>query len=117
MPRTAAEIQNRVDEIAFNASLLKDLRVVDFVRRLIEAGRLEAGEYQRVRVHRIHDAKTLVPLGSSSKLNAEWAFLTSLRDAGRRAADIEDAIDCFDAPSRANASNQAIGCYTSLRIG
>ena len=61
---------------------------MDFVRRLIEAGRLEAGEYQRVRVHRIHDAKTLVPLGSSSKLNAEWAFLTSLRDAGRRAADI-----------------------------
>jgi NTE family protein len=29
----------------------------------------------------------LVDLGSSSKLNAEWAFLTLLRDEGRRAAD------------------------------
>ena len=29
----------------------------------------------------------MVELGSSSKLNAEWAFLTMLRDEGRRAAD------------------------------
>ena len=29
----------------------------------------------------------LVDLGASSKLNAEWAFLSLLRDEGRRAAD------------------------------
>jgi NTE family protein len=29
----------------------------------------------------------LVDLGSSSELNAEWAFLSMLRDEGRRAAE------------------------------
>ena len=29
----------------------------------------------------------MLDLGSSSKLNAEWAFLTMLRDRGRQAAD------------------------------
>ena len=28
----------------------------------------------------------MVELGASSKLNAEWAFLTMLRDEGRKAA-------------------------------
>jgi NTE family protein len=29
----------------------------------------------------------MVDLGYSSKLNAEWAFLTMLRDEGRKSAD------------------------------
>ena len=29
----------------------------------------------------------MADLGYSSKLNAEWAFLTMLRDAGRRSAE------------------------------
>jgi NTE family protein len=29
----------------------------------------------------------IVGLGSSSKLNAEWSFLTKLREEGRRATD------------------------------
>ena len=39
-----------------------------------------------MRVHMIH-SDMLVELGASSKLNAEWAFLSLLRDEGRRAAD------------------------------
>ena len=37
-------------------------------------------------VHAIYDEKTMLALGVSSKLNAEWAFLTHLRDRGRETA-------------------------------
>ncbi|MDT8438905.1 MAG: patatin-like phospholipase family protein [Wenzhouxiangellaceae bacterium] len=86
VPKTASEIQNRINEIAFNASLLKELRAVDFVARLIEAGRLNADDYKRVRMHRIHNQDALNPLGASSKMNSEWSFLTHLRDIGRDTA-------------------------------
>ena len=39
-----------------------------------------------MRIHRIH-SEVMAKLGDSSKLNAEWAFLTMLRDEGRRAAE------------------------------
>ncbi|MDT8439971.1 MAG: patatin-like phospholipase family protein [Wenzhouxiangellaceae bacterium] len=87
VPKTASEIQNRINEIAFNSSLLKELRAVDFVTRLVEDGRLDASEYRRVRMHLIHNQDTLIPLGASSKSNAEWKFLTHLRDIGRNTAE------------------------------
>ena len=37
-------------------------------------------------IHAIYDEKTMLGLGVSSKLNAEWAFLTHLRECGRKAA-------------------------------
>ena len=39
-PRTAAEIQNRINEITFNASLLAQLRVIDQVTQMAEKGLL-----------------------------------------------------------------------------
>ena len=39
-----------------------------------------------MRIHRIA-SETLADLGSSSKLNAETAFLTMLHDEGRRSAE------------------------------
>jgi NTE family protein len=40
-----------------------------------------------MRIHRV-SSETLTELGSSSKLNAEWEFLTMLRDEGRKAAGL-----------------------------
>lgn len=85
-PRTAMEIMNRVNEISFNSSLLLELRSIEFVRRLIEAGKLSAADYRHVRTHLIENQEALKPLGASSKLNAEWLFLTYLRDVGRETA-------------------------------
>jgi NTE family protein len=39
-----------------------------------------------MRIHRIASAM-MTDLGYSSKLNAEWEFLTMLRDEGRRSAE------------------------------
>ncbi|WP_150524172.1 patatin-like phospholipase family protein [Roseibium sediminis] len=84
-PRTAREILNRINEITFNSSLLRELRAIDFVSRLIEEGKLSTEDYMGVKMHRI-SAEELVPLQASSKVNAEWSFLQELKDIGRRAA-------------------------------
>lgn len=86
-PRTPHEIQNRLNEINFNASLLKELRAIDFVARLIENGSINNGNYRKERIHIIQNQEALLPLGASSKLNAEWKFLVHLRDIGRQTAD------------------------------
>lgn len=86
VPRTPQEIRNRINEISFNGSLMKELRAIDFVDRLIAQGKLSTDQYRQVRVHIIHNEDCLKPLGASSKLNAQWAFLTYLRDVGRATA-------------------------------
>lgn len=86
-PKTARDILNRMNEITFNGSLLKELRSVDFVRRLVEQGKLDTNHYKQLRVHIVEAQDHLGPLGASSKLNAEWAFLRHLFDIGRSAAD------------------------------
>jgi NTE family protein len=86
-PHNARDIINRINEITFNASLLHDLRAVDFVTRLIEAGRLEGTGYRRVLIHAISDEKTLSALGASSKFNVEPEFIDMLFEHGREAAE------------------------------
>ena len=71
-PMTPQDIQNRMNEISFNSSLIKELRGVDFVDRLIRQGKLSADEYCQVRVHIVENQAELKPLGASSKMNVEW---------------------------------------------
>ena len=84
-PRTARAILNRVNEVAFNATLLKELRMIALLRQVADPGGCEGALWARMRVHRISSAE-LAAFGSSSKVNAEWDFLRLLRDEGRRAA-------------------------------
>ena len=86
VPTTAADIANRVNEITFNASLIKELRSLGFLRELIHHENLESEKYRDARVHRISGGDTMLKLSVSSKLNSEWAFLVYLRDLGRTTA-------------------------------
>ncbi len=86
IPTTPMEIQNRMNEINFNSSLIQELRAIDFVARLLEEGRIDTQQYRQEYIHIIENQEALRPLGASSKLNAEWAFLTHLRDIGRESA-------------------------------
>ncbi|NNM74473.1 patatin-like phospholipase family protein [Enterovirga aerilata] len=85
-PQTAAEIQNRLTEINFNAGLLRELRVIDFVTRLIDEGKLSQNEYKRVLMHRIDGDGFLDWFAASSRLNPDWDMFLRLRDLGREAA-------------------------------
>lgn len=86
-PTTAQEIMNRVNEITFNASLLRELRAIDFVTRLLDDGHLDERGYRRLHIHLIENQDQLNPLGASSKLNAESNFLNHLRSVGRATAE------------------------------
>ncbi|MFL9932034.1 patatin-like phospholipase family protein [Paraburkholderia sp. RL18-103-BIB-C] len=85
-PRSARDIISRLNEVAFNAPLLKELRMIALLRRAADAGSDEGRHWAEMRIHRIA-SEEMTKLGYSSKLNAEWAFLTMLRDEGRRAAE------------------------------
>ena len=87
VPRTARDIMNRVNEISFNSSLLAEFRAIEFVQRQLARGVLDEKSYHNVRVHMIAAADKLRPLGASSKVNAEWAFLEHLFEIGRETAD------------------------------
>ncbi|MEM9198306.1 MAG: patatin-like phospholipase family protein [Pseudomonadota bacterium] len=86
VPTTAHDIQERLNEITFNAPLLAEFRAIDFVRRMINDGVLQRGKYRKIRIHMIRDDPHLNPLGASSKLNAEWEFLEHLHGLGHSAA-------------------------------
>ncbi|HEY2021822.1 patatin-like phospholipase family protein [Paraburkholderia sp.] len=85
-PRTARDIISRLNEVAFNAPLMKELRMIALLRRAADAGSDEGRHWAEMRIHRIA-SDVMTELGYSSKLNAEWSFLTMLRDEGRRAAE------------------------------
>lgn len=84
-PRTAAEILNRLNEISFNSPLTKELRMIALLRQVADPGTGEGARWARMKTHRIK-SDMLAAFGASSKLNAEWAFVSTLRDEGRRAA-------------------------------
>jgi NTE family protein len=86
MPRSSQEIHNRLNEISFNATLLKELRMIALLRKVADPGNGEGAQWAAMRIHRIA-SKALSELGASSKLNAEWDFLCMLRDQGRRCAE------------------------------
>ncbi|MGN6458883.1 MAG: patatin-like phospholipase family protein, partial [Achromobacter mucicolens] len=85
-PRSAREILNRLNEVSFNAVLLKELRMIALLRQVADPGNGEGRMWAQMRIHRI-SSDLMVELGYSSKLNAEWPFLCMLRDEGRKAAE------------------------------
>lgn len=94
-PRTAAEILDRVNEISFNSSLMREMRAINFVTRLIDGRLVESGHLKRLFMHSISADAVMKKFDASTKLNADWNFLIYLQAAGRRYAEawIEE---CFD---------------------
>jgi NTE family protein len=87
LPKSALEIQNRINEISFNASLLGQLRAINFVNKLIADGRIEKGAMKDTRVHLISDDDLMNELSASTKLMPTPYLLFRLKEAGRAAAD------------------------------
>lgn len=85
-PKTAREIHNRLNEIAFNSNLIKELRAAALLRRVADPGHTEGEVWAKMRIHRIA-SEEMTQLSSSSKVLAEWEFFCRLRDKGRRAAE------------------------------
>ena len=95
VPTTARDIMNRINEISFNSSLMREMRAVAFVTKLVDDGKLDSNEVKRMLVHAISADDVMKELGVASKLNADWGFLTRLHEIGRERAQawIDDHFD------------------------
>ena len=85
-PRTSNEILNRLNEISFNSPLMKELRMIALLRQVADPGHGEGARWAGMRMHRIM-TDALADFGASSKLNAEWEFVSLLKEEGRKSAD------------------------------
>ena len=101
-PRTANEILNRLNEISFNSPLMKELRMIALLRQVADPGHGEGARWAGMRTHRIM-TDTLAEFGASSKLNAEWEFVSLLKQEGRKSADVFLAAHGDDLGQRSTA--------------
>lgn len=105
IPKTPQQIRNRVNEISFNSSLLRELRAIHFVQRLLAEGRLEQGQMKQLRIHMIAEDDLMTQLSVATKLLPVPQILMRLKQAGR------DAAERFLQKDRA-----AIGRYSSVDL-
>ncbi len=87
IPVTPNQIQNRINEISFNSSLLRELRAIEFVQRLLDEGTLTTDRMSRVYMHMIADDALMNELSVATKLLPNGYILGKLKAAGRAAAD------------------------------
>ncbi|WP_170477715.1 patatin-like phospholipase family protein [Ruegeria arenilitoris] len=87
VPKTPQQIQNRINEISFNSSLFRELRAISFVQRLLQDGKLKAGEMSRVLIHMIADDALMNDLSAATKIVPNPVVLHRLKHAGQSAAD------------------------------
>ena len=83
IPTSAQDIADRVNELTFNASLLGQLRTIERINQLIDAGRVDAQRYKKVLLHRIEGGEALEHYGASSKLSVDAHMIQQLFQLGR----------------------------------
>jgi NTE family protein len=85
LPTNSRSIINRMQEISFNSSLMREMRAIAFVTQLIDEGKMAGGK--RMYMHLIEAEDVIRELAGSSKMNGTWKFLTHLFEIGRVRAD------------------------------
>ena len=88
VPTLAQDIQDRVNQITFNAPLIAEARAIEFVRRLVAEGVLDGERYRSLYMHRIDGGKALAAFNPGSKLNASSELIQQLFVAGRESATV-----------------------------
>jgi len=87
LPTSPQDIQNRINEISFNSSLLRELRAIEFVQRLLDDGSVAQGRMSRVRIHMIADDDLMTELSTATKNVPNPVVINALKEAGRTAAE------------------------------
>ena len=86
IPETSTDILNRVNEISFNSSLMREMRTISFVTKMIDDGWIK-DEYRkkmkRCYLHAIRADLTMQSLSVASKMNSDWPFIEKLFNEGR----------------------------------
>ncbi|HBK91467.1 MAG TPA: alpha/beta hydrolase [Parvularcula sp.] len=107
VPVSASGILNRINEISFNSSLLREFRAIAFVEKLLEDGWIKEehqGRLKHIRVHSVRSDRPLTEYSVASKFNVDPEFLNALKAHGRSIADdwISENFDSIGVRSSAN---------------
>lgn len=86
VPTSSQAIANRINEISFNSSLFRELRAIEFVRRLLREKKLSPGTMKNVLVHMIADDALMNELNVATKTVPAPVVLARLREAGQASA-------------------------------
>ncbi len=87
IPKSSPEIMDRLNEITFNSALLQEFRAINFVSRLIDAGRLDGTHYKKLRLHLVTGGEAVDQYGASSKINPDYRMFEDLFRIGRAAGE------------------------------
>jgi NTE family protein len=87
LPRSAREILNRVTELSFNTSIVREMRGFATITKLIEMGQLSNDQYESVNFHMIEAQDDLAEFDASSKFNTDMQFLEELHRRGWEAGE------------------------------
>ncbi len=87
LPYAAVDILNRINEISFNSSLMREMRAVSFITGLVKQNRIVGEDIRQIFIHSVADDEFMGALSPTSKYNADWDFLVFLRDQGRKCAN------------------------------
>jgi NTE family protein len=87
IPTNAREILNRINEISFNSTVVREMGAIATISSLIEHGQLIGTPFHRVNFHMIVAEDEMSKLGASSKFNADWGFLRYLYELGVATTD------------------------------
>ena len=100
IPRTPVEIQDRINEISFNSSLQRELRAIQFVKRLSAEGRLTGRGMKEPLLHLLSDDALMTSLGTRTKVMPAPGLLARMKEAGRGAAEAFIAGDAANIGQR-----------------
>ncbi|MDQ2092800.1 patatin-like phospholipase family protein [Rhodalgimonas zhirmunskyi] len=87
VPKSPADIRNRINEVSFNSALLRELRAIEFAQRLLDQGAVKEGALKRLYIHMIADDALMNELSVATKMLPMPQVMLELKAAGRRAAD------------------------------
>jgi NTE family protein len=86
VPQSPTEILDRINELTFNASLLTQMRSIDFINRLIEEGALRGGRCKHVLLHRIDGGADMAHYPASSRTSTDAVMIGKLFELGQASA-------------------------------
>ncbi|MFN6956464.1 MAG: patatin-like phospholipase family protein [Acetobacteraceae bacterium] len=87
VPRDIRAIVDRMNTLAFNSSLMREMRMIRFVTDLIDQGQLPREKHLRCFIHTVDAEEELAAFNASSKMNASIGFLRHLRALGAARAE------------------------------
>jgi NTE family protein len=87
LPTSPLDISERMETVAFNSSLSREIRHIAQIERLIDSGELDEHSAYGKHLHLLHAEKAMAKYSAFTKYDTSWPFLQKLHSLGRATAE------------------------------